>query len=70
MNTRPCLNIVNLRSFFVGVMPLSELRKLEIHSFALFSYMLLHIELKLYITFLSIYFRSSSSIVNMRQLTY
>ena len=50
---------------FVGVMPLLDLRILEIHSIPHFSdIMLWHIKLKFYIWLCLMYYRSSSSVVN------
>ena len=53
-------------SIFVGVMPLLDLRILEIHSIPHFSdFMLWHIELKFYIWLCLMYYISSLSVVNL-----
>ena len=52
-------------SIFVGAMPLLELRILEIHFSALFSYMLGHIELNFFIWLCLMYYRSSLSVVTL-----
>ena len=52
-------------SIFEGVMPLLELRILEIQYSALFSYMLWHIELKFFIWLCLMYYRSSLSVVTL-----
>ena len=58
-------------SIFVGVMPLCELRILEIHSFPHFSLTCFDIlSWNLAYDFVLLYYRSSSSVVNLRQLLY
>ena len=60
-------SVVNWRQFFVGVMPLLELRILEIHSFPHFSltpFNILSWKFANYFVFL--YYRSSLSVVNLR----
>ena len=55
-------------SFFVGVMPLCELRILEIHSFPHFSLTGFDIlSSNFAYDFVLLYYRSSSSVVNLRQ---
>ena len=55
-------------SIFVGVMPLCELRILEIHSFPHFSLTCFDIlSWKFAYDFVLLYYRSSSSVVNLRQ---
>ena len=54
-----------IASIFVGVMPLLELRILEIQFSALFSYMLWHTELKFFIWLCLMYYRSSLSVVTL-----
>ena len=64
---RSSSSVVNLRQFFVGVMPLLELRILEIHSFPHFSltpFNILSWKFAYYFVFL--YYRSSLSVVNLR----
>ena len=58
-------------SIFVGVMPLCELRILEIHSFPHFSLTCVDI-LSWYFTydFVLLYYRSSWSVVNLRQFLW
>ena len=57
-----------LRQFFVGVMPLLELRILEIHSFPLFSLKCFDIlSWNFTYDFVLLYYRSSSSVVNLLQ---
>ena len=56
---------------FVGVMPLCELRVLEIHSFPLFSLTCFHIlSWNFAYDFVLLYYRSSSSVVNLRQFLW
>ena len=66
MNVWSSSSVVNFRQFFFGVMPLLELRILEIQFSALFSYMLWHIELKCCIWLFLLYYRSSLNFVNFR----
>ena len=64
---RSSSSVVNLRQFFVGVMPLLEVRILEIHSFPHFSltpFNILSWKFAYYFVFL--YYRSSLSFVNLR----
>ena len=57
------VRVSSIASIFVGVMPLLELRILEIHSFsALFSSILLHIDLKFFIWLCLMYYRSSLNV--------
>ena len=65
---RSCSSVVKFAAMFVGVMPLLELRILEIHSFPHFSptcFDILTWNFAYY--FVSLYYRSSSSDVNLRQ---
>ena len=56
---------------FVGVMPLSELRILKIHSFPHFSLSCFDIlSSNFAYDFVSLYYRSSSSVVNLRQFLW
>ena len=58
-------------SIFVGVMPLCELRILEIHSFPHFSLTCFDIlSWNFAYDFVLLYYRSSSSVVNLRQLLW
>ena len=58
-------------SIFVGVMPLLELRILEIHSFPLFSLTCFDIlSWNFAYDFVLLYYRSSSSVVNLRQFLW
>ena len=58
-------------SIFVGVMPLCELRILEIHSFPHFSLTCFDIlSWNLAYVFVLLYYRSSSSVVNLRQFLW
>ena len=67
-----CLTVLQIKfeccqfaSIFVGVMPLLELRILEIQFSALFSYMLWHIELKIFTWLCWMYYRSRSSVITL-----
>ena len=64
LKSRSTSTVINLRQFFVGVMPLLELWILEIRSL-LFSYMLWHIELKFFMWLSLMYYRSSLSVVTL-----
>ena len=73
-----CFNVLQIkfecrqfRSIFVGVMPLLELRILEIHSFPHFSLTCFD-RLSWYFAydFLLLYYRSSSSVFNFRQFLW
>ena len=67
MYHRASLSVVNLLQFFVGVMPLCELRILEIHSFPHFSLTCFDIlSWNFAYDFDLLYYRSSSSVVNLR----
>ena len=58
-------------TIFVGVMPLCELRILEIHSFPHFSLTCFHIlSWNFAYDFVLLYYRSSSSVVNLRQFLW
>ena len=58
-------------SIFVGVMPLCELRILEIHSFPHFSLTCVDIlSWNIAYDFVLLYYRSSSSVVNLRQFLW
>ena len=58
-------------SIFVGVMPLCELRILEIHSFPHFSLIWFDIlSWNFAYVFVLLYYRSSSSVVNLRQFLW
>ena len=58
-------------SIFVGVMPLCELRILEIHSFPHFSLTCFDIlSWNFAYNFVLLYYRSSSSVVNLRQFLW
>ena len=58
-------------SIFVGVMPLLELKLLEIHSFPHFSLTCLNILSWIFAyDFVLLYYRSSSSVVNLRQFLW
>ena len=58
-------------SIFVGVMPLCELRILEIHSFPHFSLTCFDIlSWNFAYVFVLLYYRSSSSVVNLRQFLW
>ena len=62
---------VRVSSIFVGVMPLLELRILEIHSFRHFSLTCFDIlSWNFAYDFVLLYYRSSSSVVNLRQLLW
>ena len=62
---------VRVSSIFVGVMPLLELRILEIHSFPHFSLTCFDIlSWNFAYDFLLLYYRSSSSVVNLRQFLW
>ena len=62
---RSSSSVVNLRQFFVGVMPLLELKLLEIHSFPHFSLTCFDIlSWNFAYDFVLLYYRSSSSVVN------
>ena len=64
---RSSSSVVNFASIFVGVMPLLELRILEIHSFPHFSLTPFNIlSWKFAYYFVLLYYRSSSSVVNLR----
>ena len=68
MYHRACLSVVILASIFVGVMPLCKLRILEIHSFPHFSLTCFDIlSWNFAYDFVLLYYRSSSSVVNLRQ---
>ena len=68
---RSSSSVVNLRQFFVGVMPLLELRILEIHSFPHFSLSCFDIlRWNFAYDFVLLYYRSSSSVVNLRQFLW
>ena len=67
---RSSSSVVNLRHFW-GVMPLLELRILEIHSFPHFSLTCFYIlSWNFAYDFVLLYYRSSSSVVNLRQLLW
>ena len=58
-------------SIFVGVMPLLELRIMKIHSFPHFSHTPFNIlSWKFAYYFVFLYYRSSSSVVNLRQFLW
>ena len=71
MYHRATLSAVILLQFFDGVMPLCELRTLEIHSFPHFSLTCFGI-LSWYFEydFVLLYYRSSSIVVNLRQFLW
>ena len=61
----------NFASIFVGVMPLCELRILEIHSFPHFSLTCLDIlSWSFAYDFVLLYYRSSSSVINLHQFLW
>ena len=65
---RSSSSVVNFLRFFVGVMPLLELRILEMHSFPHFSLTCFDIlRWNIAYDFVLLYYRSSSSVVNFRQ---
>ena len=68
---RSSSSVVNLRQFFFLVMPLLELRILEIHSFPHFSLTLFDIlSWNFAYDFVLLYYRSSSSVVNLCQFFF
>ena len=68
MNIRSSSSAVNFRQVFVGVMPLLKLKKMKIHSFPQFSPTCFDIlSWNFAYDFVVLYFRSSSSLVNLRQ---
>ena len=68
LNYRSSLSVVNFRQFFLGEMPLLELRILEIHSFPHFSLTRFDISSwNFAYDFVLLYYRSSSSVVNICQ---
>ena len=68
MYHRASFTVVILLQFLLGVMPLCELRILEIHSFPHFSLTCFDIlSCNFAYDFVLLYYRSSSSVVNLRQ---
>ena len=68
---RSSLSVVNFCQFFVGVMPLLELRILEIRSFPHFSLTCFDIlSWNFAYDFAFLYYRSSSSVVNFHQFLF
>ena len=71
MYYRSSSSVVNLRQGFVGIMPLLELKLLEIHSFPHFALTCFDIlSWNSAYDFVSLYYRSSSSVVNFRQFLW
>ena len=71
MYHRASLSVVILLQIFLWVMPLCELRILEIHSFPRFSLTCFDIlSWKFAYDFVLLYYRSSSSVVNLRQFLW
>ena len=68
---RPSSSVVNLRQFFLGVMPLLELRVMGIHSIPRFSLTCFDtLSWNFAYKFILLYYRSSASVVNSHQFLW